>query len=131
MAAYASAVQVFCQLSNSAIAAPTVGGSASGAFTYTDGDTSLDSNVNVGTGATALNADIVGNGFLFVSNPAFIAGVANTVSVSILCAAQAMGPLPPGGSVVLPLASGTVYNATVAADTLAVGVTVIECDPNA
>jgi hypothetical protein len=128
--ATASAVTIFAQISNTAAVVP-VGNSASCQLTYTDGDTALDNPVLVAVSSTALNADIVGPGFMQVVNPAFVGGVANTVSVNILCNTTAMGPLPPGATCLLPLASGTVYKATVASGTLLVGVTVCECSANA
>lgn len=97
---------------------------------FTAGDTATDSYVNVALTSTPLNSDIGGAGFIFIQNPATNEGTANANVVSVLCGSTAMGTIPPGISVVLPLASGTVYNATSSPATQAVGVTVIECDPN-
>ena len=124
MATHTSAVTASASLTCSVLNAPQVGMSTTVGLMFTDGDSASDNYVLVGTGATALNADIVGNGYLLVQNPT------TNGALSILCASQAMGPIQPGGCALLPLASGTVYNATLTA-AANVGVTVIECHANA
>lgn len=126
MAKTNNAVIASTGLTCSVLTDPAVGSSSSGSVAFTDGDTATDTYVSVGTSPTPLNADILGGGLLRVVNP-----LANGVSVSILCATTPMGPILPGTSVLLPLASGTVYNATVVSSTYNVGVTVVECDANA
>lgn len=128
MASYANAVIVGSTLTNSVPGDPSVGGGSSASLYYTDGDTSADANVMVETSSTTLHADIGGDGFVRVSNPSTVGGEANTVSVNLFAMAQALGPLPPGCSVTIPVSTGVQIKATVASGTLTVGVTVIECD---
>lgn len=130
MATYASAVQVFAQLSNSAVAAPAVGGSASGAFTFTDGDDSTDNIKLVATGRTALHAVASSAAVIFVSNPAFNAGVANTATILIESGSTVIGTLLPGMCLVMPVGASVQINGTASA-AQNVGVTLVECSANA
>lgn len=123
-------VQVTTLLTCSAVDVPPIGTQNTLQAAFIPGDTALDSYINVGVSPTALNPNIGGGGLLQVINPARIGDTANTKALTILCAAQAMGPVMPGGSVLLPLADGTIYNATVTSGTLPVGVTVLKCSPN-
>lgn len=124
MATNNNAVTVIAGLSCSAVTTPAIGAtSVSASMAYIDGETAQDKIVSVST-ATALNTDLGDSGFIFVYNPE-----ANTASVSILVGVTAVGDIPPGFGIVLPLASGTVINAT-SSPTQSVGVTVIRTTAN-
>lgn len=125
-----NAVTLACSLATNGLPV-NVGNSGTWNGAFTDGDTSLDTTVSVGTSSTTLHADIGGDGIVMVSNPSTIAGVANTVSVSLFAMTQALGPVPPGMVIPVPVSNGVQIKATVPSGTLLVGVTVIECDPNA
>ena len=117
-------VQTSCSLINNLLTTPPIGSSTSFSLAFADGDTASDTYVALTTSPSPLNVNILGDGFILVSNPA-----TNTTLVALFCAAQAMGNLVPGASVLLPLSSGVVYNAT-STPNQNVGVTVVECDPN-
>lgn len=125
-----NAVQVSAGLSCTALSSPAIGMSASGSFAFTDGDTATDTYVLIST-ATALNADIDGGGYLLVQNPATINGVANTATCQLKISSTVIGTIQPGGCALLPLDSGTIVTGTASAGSFSVGVSVVECDPNA
>jgi len=130
MATTSNAVQITASLTSSLLTNPPIGQSGSMSLSFTDGDSASDTYVNVTT-ATALNADIVGGGFALISNPALISGVANTVDVLLKISTTAIGTLKPGALALIPLDSGTVITGTASSGAVNIGVTVIECDPNA
>ena len=125
-----NAVQISASLVCSLLSQPPIGMSASMNLAFTDGDTATDAYVNVVT-ATALNADIGGDGYVLVTNPATVNGVANTVSLLLKIGATEIGNVQPGGLALIPIKSGTVITGTASAGSVNVGVTVVECDPNA
>lgn len=126
-----NAVQIQTSLTSNLLASPPIGFPASASMAFTAGDTAIDSYVAVTT-ATALNADIVGGGYLHVQNPALLPdGTANTATILLKISSTSIGTLQPGAPALIPLDSGTVITGTASAGTVSVGVTVIECDPNA
>ena len=127
MATTNSAVTITAGLSTNALVTPQIGMQTSHAMSYTDGDSASDTYVNCATiTGTAINADIVGGGYLLVSNPS-----ANTYGVTLKISSTVIGTLVPGGMALLPLDSGTVITGVSLTAAQNVGVTVIECDQNA
>jgi len=125
MAVTNNAVTVTAGLHCSALSLPAIGQSGSGGLAYTDGHAASDVYVSVAVGATALNSSLGGAGFIAISNPT------SGVDVSLLVAAQPLGVLPPGFTVVLPVATGIIINATVASSTQMVGVSAVRTSANA
>lgn len=122
-----NAVQISASLTSSLLSQPPIGMSANFSMGFTDGDTAGDNYVSCATvSGTALNADIGGGGFLLVVNPS-----TNLYNVTLKIGSTVIGDLVPGAPALIPLNSGTVVTGVSATAAQNVGVTVIECDPNA
>lgn len=127
MATTNNAVQISASLTSSLLASPAIGLSASVQQAFTDGDTAGDNYVACApSSGTALNADIGGDGFLLVVNPA-----TNTATITLKISSTTIGTLHPGAPALIPIASGVVVTGVSSSGTVNVGVTVIETDPNA
>ena len=122
-----NAVQLSASLGSSLLSTPAIGASASAQLAFTDGDTAGDNYVACAPSTgTALNADIGGAGFMLVVNPS-----TNTATITLKISSTVIGDLPPGCPALIPIASGTIVTGVSSSGTVNVGVTVIECDPNA
>lgn len=127
MATTASAVSITAGLTCSVLNSPAIGMSATHAMSFTDGDSASDSYINCAiSSGTALNADIGGNGYLQVVNPA-----TNLYGITLKISSTVIGTLFPGGVALIPLDSGTVVTGVSLTDPQNAGVTLIECDQNA
>jgi len=126
MASTNNAVAVSATLANSVLTIPAIGTTASFQCAFTDGDTASDSYINCATvTGTALNADILGNGYLLVSNPS-----ANVYNVTLKISSTAIGDLLPGGVALIPINSGTIVTGVSATAAQNVGVTLLEIHAN-
>ena len=137
-----NAIQITAGLTCTALTSPAIGmGPSSLSLAYTAGDRALDYYVNVTTLDSSptnpddLNTALGGAGWICIDNPATIAGVANTKSVTLYCGAATtppvMGVLPPGARVVMPITSTLIYGATVSSGSVMVGVSIMISTANA
>jgi hypothetical protein len=128
MAVTNNAVTVTAGLNCTALTSPPIGsGAITASIGYTDGHVAADSYVSVSattTPATALHADLVADGYIFVYNPHA------TLSVTLYVGTSKIGTLQPGFSCVMPIASGSVIGGVVDSAAVLVGVSVIRVTAN-
>ena len=127
MATTNNSVAVTAGLTCSALADPPIGtGSVTALIGYEDGDAASDTYSIAATSAPTTLFTATDDGFVFIRNPA-----TNTYAVTVSVGSQALGPLPPGFGVVLPVSSGAIVKGVVASGTQTVGVTAIKTTANA